>query len=136
MGAPLAPLPSVARSLDNLHEVRDTLEIAAAFARGFDFPAAVARAKDAVRMAKTTDARDEAVLRLRDFEAKNLAWRASIESRGQVWHTEELAAADVDTESKAPASSPRETWRKLVRRLRGEVRAAEGAGVIALDNQP
>ena len=110
---------------NNLDEVRSVLEIAAVFARNFDLSGAVVRAREAVRVARDPDAYDEARLMLREFEAKERAWRAAVGADALIYDTEELAAAEVDDARPAAriaVPQRRSTWTKLVSRLRQEER--------------
>jgi hypothetical protein len=106
---------------DNLDEVRSKLEVAAVFARNFDPSGAVARAKEALRIATDPDARDEALLMLREFETEAREWRIAAGAEGRAYEAEELAAAEVDDpraeREKAPA--PRQSpWRYILDALR------------------
>jgi flagellar basal body rod protein FlgC len=111
-------------------EVRTVLEQAAAFARGYDPSGAVARARHAVRMASDVNARDGALLELRELEAAERLWRAAAEARRSIYGADELERAEVDdvrASTSGPVSNAGRVRRTLVwlrAQLRREGRAA------------
>lgn len=95
--------------------IRSILEDAAVFARAADPQSAVARAKDALRLARDEDARAEAILMLERFEAEERAWFAANEARGREVEVEEapLLAEPVKKRPIAPLRAWRRAWRHL-----------------------
>jgi hypothetical protein len=91
--------PNPARASERLADARHLLDAAYDLERGLDFPAALSRARQAGQLALALTSRGGAELRedvgvaIEEFDARDRAWRRSVEARKAIYDAREVAAA-------------------------------------------